>query len=795
MSASSEPVTSALRTRFSVATSPCWICSKMSSSLAPPPVTAASRPRLATRCQCSRVSATDRASFSSGATMNWSPASATSLRPSTWTGIDGPASFTFSPWSSIERADPAPGGAGHQRIADPQRSPLHEHGGHRAPADVEVGFQHHARRTALGARGDRRVLEVGHQQQGLQQLVDTLARQRGHRHHLGVAAPVAGDEVLLGELLLHAIGVGLLAVDLVDGHHDGDLGRLGVVQRLDRLGHDPVVRGHDEHDDVGGLRTPGAHGGERLVAGRVDERDATAVLLGLVGADVLGDATGLALDDVGVADAVEQLGLAVIDVAHDGDDRRARLELAVAVVGEQLLDAELALQLDLLLLARVDQPYLRTDLGREQLDHVVGQRLRGRHHLALRHQEADDVGRRAVELGAEILRRRCAFEDDDALGYGGGRRRVRRRLHGLQLFTAAAAASPTAGRCALRATGTATGTTARATGSGATHGRGAAAGSATGTATEGTTGAPGAGTTGAGADTGSAAVGRTARRRGRALAGGWWGLGHPGRAGAGWACPTMTRAGRGAAGWARRTATRALGALRARDGRAPAHRSDRPVPGSGCRGRRSRGALAGRDRGGRTGGCGGPGRCGGSAVEIGPAYRALAAGRGDEPARRRRRRRAGGCGPRGCRRRYRASPARRARAVRLVSRRPPRQRPGVRRGHQPARVAPGPRPDSAAERQARAAARALPSRARPRRRVPASPPRPSSCPPPSWRAAFLAAAFLAGAFLAGGLVAVGRVVGSVGRSLAARCLGLVVAHQAVALGATADAIGLRLLDT
>ena len=44
----------------------------------------------------------------------------------------------------------------------------------------------------------------------------------------------------------------------------------------------------------------------------------------LVGADVLGDAARLARGDVGLADRVEQRGLAVVDVTHDGDDRRAR---------------------------------------------------------------------------------------------------------------------------------------------------------------------------------------------------------------------------------------------------------------------------------------------------------------------------------------------------------------------------------------------------------------------------------------------------------------------------------------
>ena len=50
----------------------------------------------------------------------------------------------------------------------------------------------------------------------------------------------------------------------------------------------------------------------------------------LVGADVLGDATGLAGDDVGLADLVEQQGLAVVDVAHDGDDRRSRTTAAIS---------------------------------------------------------------------------------------------------------------------------------------------------------------------------------------------------------------------------------------------------------------------------------------------------------------------------------------------------------------------------------------------------------------------------------------------------------------------------------
>ena len=59
----------------------------------------------------------------------------------------------------------------------------------------------------------------------------------------------------------------------------------------------------------------------------------------------------LAGSDTGVADGVEQARLAVVDVTHDGDDRRTRLQILVLL---QLLavkvDVELLQQLLVLLL-------------------------------------------------------------------------------------------------------------------------------------------------------------------------------------------------------------------------------------------------------------------------------------------------------------------------------------------------------------------------------------------------------------------------------------------------------------
>ena len=116
------------------------------------------------------------------------------------------------------------------------------------------------------------------------------------------------------------IGVGL--VHLVDGHDDRNAGRLGVLDGFDGLRHDAVIGRHHQDRDIGRLGAAGTHGGERLVARGVEEGDLLAVLFDLIGADMLGDAAGFAGDHVGLADGVEQRGLAVVDVAHDGHDRR-----------------------------------------------------------------------------------------------------------------------------------------------------------------------------------------------------------------------------------------------------------------------------------------------------------------------------------------------------------------------------------------------------------------------------------------------------------------------------------------
>ena len=115
----------------------------------------------------------------------------------------------------------------------------------------------------------------------------------------------------------------------------GHAGGAGVADGFFGLRHDAVVGGDDQHGDIGDVGAAGTHFGEGFVAGGIDEGDFSAVAFDLVGADVLRDAAAFAAGDVDADDLIQQRRFAVVDVAQERDDRRARLEL-IGFVGHRI---------------------------------------------------------------------------------------------------------------------------------------------------------------------------------------------------------------------------------------------------------------------------------------------------------------------------------------------------------------------------------------------------------------------------------------------------------------------------
>ncbi len=131
----------------------------------------------------------------------------------------------------------------------------------------------------------------------------------------------------------------------------------------------------------------------------------------LVGADVLGDAAGLFLADVGLADGVQQSGLAVVDVTHHGHHRRTGLEVVLVALVLAVGQVEGLQQLAVLVLGADDLDDV-VHLAAEQLERLVADRLGGGHHLAEVEQRLHQRRRVGVDLLGEVGQRRAAGQPD-----------------------------------------------------------------------------------------------------------------------------------------------------------------------------------------------------------------------------------------------------------------------------------------------------------------------------------------------------------------------------------------------
>ena len=293
-----------------------------------------------------------------------------------------------------DRPHPSPFAARDHDIAGLEGASLDQQRRHRAPAPLQLGFDHHTIRGALRVRPE--LEDFGLEDDGLEQLVEIGALDRGDVDGQHVAAELLDHQLVLQQLVAHARGIGVGPIHLVHRDDNRHLGGPCVVDGLDGLRHHPVIRGDHQDHDVGDVGAPGAHRGKRRMSRGVDEGD--LLVAGgkghLIGAYVLRDPAGLAGHHVGFAQRVEQRRLAVIDMPHDRDHGRARIELGVGIVHtpDSNLDIGVADALDVVAV-----------FGDHQLRRIGVDRLVDGRHDAHAHQRLDDVGGALRHPARELL--------------------------------------------------------------------------------------------------------------------------------------------------------------------------------------------------------------------------------------------------------------------------------------------------------------------------------------------------------------------------------------------------------
>ena len=167
-----------------------------------------------------------------------------------------------------------------------------------------------------------------------------------------------------------------------------------MADGLDGLRHDTVVRRDDQYSDIGGMSASGTHGRERLMSRGIQEDDLLSVDLDFGSTDVLCDAAGLGFGDVGLTDGIQQGCLTVVNVSHNGDDRRSRLQIGLSVL--EVFDAFFFLIFFFFI--DIADGDLDPQFLSQQDDGIFVQVLVDVGHDAHTHQGHDDLGDRGLGL-------------------------------------------------------------------------------------------------------------------------------------------------------------------------------------------------------------------------------------------------------------------------------------------------------------------------------------------------------------------------------------------------------------
>ena len=285
-------------------------------------------------------------------------------------------------------------------IARLERTALHEHGSNRAATLVEVRFDNEAGSQSVGV--SLKFKHISLKDDGLEQVVDAELLLRGNVHeHVGTA-PLFGDDSMLNELLAHAVGLRARFVDFIHGNHDRHICSLSVVDGLNGLGHNAVVGSNHQNDDIGYLGAASTHGGKCLMARGVDEGNLATIDVNDRSTDMLRNAASLTRRDAGVANGVEQRRFAMVDVAHNGNHGRTRLEVFFLVV---VHDGEF--------LFRRHDAHLAAHIVGDELDKLVAHGLGDGKGLAEQEQALDHVARGYAEQVGEFAHGGTLHDLDD----------------------------------------------------------------------------------------------------------------------------------------------------------------------------------------------------------------------------------------------------------------------------------------------------------------------------------------------------------------------------------------------
>ena len=131
---------------------------------------------------------------------------------------------------------------------------------------------------------------------------------------------------MLHQLVLHVGRIGARLINLVDSDNNRHICILGMVDCLDGLRHNAIVSSYHQNGNICYLGTAGTHSSKSLMARSIQKDNLLALAFYLICTDMLGNAASLVACYRCLADNVQKGCLAVVNVSHNGNNRRTKYQ-------------------------------------------------------------------------------------------------------------------------------------------------------------------------------------------------------------------------------------------------------------------------------------------------------------------------------------------------------------------------------------------------------------------------------------------------------------------------------------
>ncbi len=211
-----------------------------------------------------------------------------------------------------------------------QSTILHQHGGNWTAAFVKASLNDNSLGCTI--RICFQFFHIGNQQNHFQQIFDPGLLLCRNTDTGDIAAPFLRHNIVFCQFFHNVLRIRTGLIHFVNCNNDADLCCFCMMDCLNRLRHDTIIRSNDQNRDICCHGTAGTHCRKSLMAGRIQKGNHSSVHIHLIGTNMLRNAAGFTFCDIGMTNSIQQTGFTMVNMTHDHDNRRTRDQVFLFVI-------------------------------------------------------------------------------------------------------------------------------------------------------------------------------------------------------------------------------------------------------------------------------------------------------------------------------------------------------------------------------------------------------------------------------------------------------------------------------